>query len=320
MKLSTLVTISSVLLLIGALVAGQTVRYIQAENRLLDVEYEGEVIRDLRYGEAERNLYDLYLPEDTGSEKATHLILFIHGGSWTSGDKADGEQWSRNLAAQGYTTASMSYTLQSATTNTNISLINDEVKAAVAAIKEKCAEIGIDLADMAINGFSAGACQAMLYGFKEKDSSPLPIRFIIQESGPTTFNPEVWRGSDLLAPLKKALPLDGSAEHYAAWVSLFSGQSVTPEMVENGEAEAIWKSISPYTYIDEDSVPIVFAYGALDMIVPPESRSILEIALDEAGVTYDSIVLPHSGHGLKLDLSRNRQFLDKVHEYCEKYF
>ena len=320
MKLSTFVTISSVILLLGALVTGQTIRYIEKENQLLDVDYQGEVIRDLRYGEAERNLYDLYLPEDPSSEKASHLILFIHGGSWMAGDKADGEQWSRNLAAEGYTTASMSYTLLSETTTTNIALINDEVKAAVAAIKDKCAEIGINLTDMAINGFSAGACQAMLYGFKEKDSSPLPIKFIIQESGPTTFNPEVWRGSNITDILKSALHLDGTTENYANWVSMFSGQLVTPEMVESGEADAIWKSISPYTYINQDSVPIVFAYGSLDLIVPPESRNFLEIALDEAGVTYDSFVLPHSGHGLKLDISRNQQFLDKVHEYCEKYF
>ena len=49
MKLSTFVTISSVILPLGALVAGQTIRYIEKENQLLDVDYQGEVIRDLRY-------------------------------------------------------------------------------------------------------------------------------------------------------------------------------------------------------------------------------------------------------------------------------
>jgi len=56
---------------------------------VFDTEYDGEVIRDLRYGDAPRNVYDLYLPEDTAAAGASHLILFIHGGSWTSGDKED---------------------------------------------------------------------------------------------------------------------------------------------------------------------------------------------------------------------------------------
>jgi len=39
---------------------------------------------DLRYGEAERNLLDIYLPD---CNAPTPLIIFIHGGGFTSGDK-----------------------------------------------------------------------------------------------------------------------------------------------------------------------------------------------------------------------------------------
>ncbi len=320
MRTGVIIALSSVILLLGTLVVRQSVRYLEEENRILEVDYQGEVVKDLRYGEAERNLYDLYLPEDTTSEKAKHLVLFIHGGSWMHGDKEDGEKWSMNLAAEGYTTASISYTLQTETTSTNILLINDEVKQAVAAIKEKCLEYGIALEDMAVNGFSAGACQAMFYGFKEKDSSPLPVRFIIQESGPTTFEPSVWGDDGIIGLIKEYLLIEDSEEGDARWISLFSGQEVTAEMIRSGEAEEIWRKVSPYTYINPDSVPIVFAYGSLDGIVPPESRVILEDALDQAGVPYDSILLPHSGHGLLFDMRRNQQFLDKVHEYCELYF
>ena len=38
----------------------------------------------------ERNIYDLYIPYSTEYTKNKHngIILFIHGGSWTSGNKS----------------------------------------------------------------------------------------------------------------------------------------------------------------------------------------------------------------------------------------
>jgi len=41
--------------------------------------------RDVRYGDAERNLFDVYLPECDGP---TPLVIYIHGGGFTGGDKS----------------------------------------------------------------------------------------------------------------------------------------------------------------------------------------------------------------------------------------
>ena len=310
-----------ILLLFSSCIAINDAKTKLAESSaVFDVEYNGQVIRDLRYGEAPRNLYDLYLPEDTTDAKATHLILFIHGGSWTGGDKKDGEMYCRNYAAHGYVSASISYTLKAEGADTNVMLVNDEVKAAVSAIKTRCAEEGIALADMAVSGFSAGACQAMLYGFKEATASALPVKFIIQMSGPTTFEPAVWRNGEIHWMMRKQTGLDGSAEGDAAWISLFSGETVTAEMVISGEAEAIWRKISPYTYITGSSVPVLSAFGSLDGVVPPASRLVLEKALQENSVIYDTVILEHSGHSLGCDVDKVRVFLDKIYEYCSLYF
>ena len=302
-----------VLLLLSSCIAINDAKVKLAEsNAVFDVEYNGQVIRDLRYGEAERNVYDLYLPEDTSDSKATHLILFIHGGSWTSGDKKDGEMYCRNYAAHGYVAASISYTLKAEGVDTNILMINDEVKAAVSEIKT--------LADMAVSGFSAGACQAMMYGFKEATTSALPVRFIIQMSGPTSFEPALWRNGEVHWMVIKQTGLDGSAEGDAAWISLFSGETVTAEMVRNGEAEAIWKKISPYTYITGSSVPVLSAFGSLDGVVPPASRLVLEKALKENNVRYDTVILEHSGHALACDVDKVKEFLEDIYQYCGLYF
>ena len=47
---------------------------------------DGEILKDLSYGESYRNTYDLYLP---ANKKPKALMLFIHGGSWNSGNKED---------------------------------------------------------------------------------------------------------------------------------------------------------------------------------------------------------------------------------------
>ena len=91
-------------------------------------------------------------------------------------------------------------------------------------------------------------------------------------------------------------------------------------MVRDGSAEAFWKKISPYTYITDASVPIVFAYGVLDGIVPPASRIVLQQALEAHNVPYISVVMEHSGHALACDLDKQRLFLEYVDKFCAKYF
>ena len=290
-------------------------------NAVVDAEYHGQELKDLRYGDGEREIYDLYLPEDITDPKATHLILFIHGGSWQSGDKKDGQYWCRNLASKGYTTASISYNLKTKKTDTNIVLVNSQVRAAVGAIKAKCAELGITLVDMATNGFSAGACQAMLYGWDTESQYPgLPVKFIIQQSGPTTIEPAVWRNGEIHPIMLNSTGLDGSAKGDAEWISQFCGETVTEEMVKDGSAEAFWKKVSPYTYITDSSVPVVFAYGVLDGIVPPASRIILEQALQNHSVQYTCLIYENSGHMLACDLDKQRLFIGYVDKYCAAYF
>ena len=320
-------TVLLMILLSSCLAIEDAKQKAQETWAVLDVDYNGKVITDLRYGEAERNLYDLYLPEDTSkatNPKVEHLILFIHGGSWTSGSKEDGARYCRNFSDHGYVSASISYTLKDDGIDISILMINDEVKAAVQSIKDKCSELGIELKDMAVSGFSAGACQAMMYGFKEAKTSALEVKFILQQSGPTTFDPEIWNSDAVHWTIKRQAGLDGTTKGDANWISLFSGQKVTETMVQNGEAEPIWRSISPFSYITDDSIPILSAYGVYDSVVPPESRNVLEQALEAAGqirgTDFDTIVMEHSGHMLAGDVDKQRLYLQKVYEYCDQYF
>lgn len=281
----------------------------------------GKKISDLAYDSGDFHSFDLYLPADSSSPKAKHLILFIHGGSWQRGSKADGEKYCRFFTSKGYVTASIDYTLQDGKHTTWIGLINDEVKTAVPKIKEAAESRGYILSDMAVFGYSAGACQSLLYAFKEKDNSVLPIKFVIDMSGPVTFDPGFWTADAGIVWYEQSmLGLDGTKKGEAKFISMFSGKDVTEEMVANGEGEKIWKEISPATYVDENTVPVLIIFGSCDGIVSPKHPVYLKSLLEKNNVECKCYELPNSGHALLCDNDLVLQFQKTAVEYCEKYF
>lgn len=86
----------------------------------------GRAKLDLTYGPAERNRFDLFLPE--GQPKG--LVVFIHGGYWLQLDKSYWSHLASGPIAAGYAVAIPSYTLCPAI---RIGGISNEVAAAITA-------------------------------------------------------------------------------------------------------------------------------------------------------------------------------------------
>ena len=74
-----------------------------------DMTYETEVrmSKNISYGASNDELLDLYLPEETGGPYP--LIIWVHGGAFVGGDKADVEYLARALAFNGYAVAAINY-------------------------------------------------------------------------------------------------------------------------------------------------------------------------------------------------------------------
>lgn len=307
----------------GCLAYQDAMKHDGEKNQIFAVEWNdsvGSVYKDLKYGDGERfHDYDLYIPADTSTEKAKHLILFVHGGSWLTGDKSSGIHWCKYLTSKGYVTATCNYTLLTDDYHPTILSINDEIGECIQAIKKECTARGINLVSMAMSGFSAGGCQALMRGFKNKDDSALPIKFIINQSGPTTFDPSLWFNQTHWL-VKRMNEMEKGLDGWASWLTKLSGKTVTLDMIKAGEDVALWKECSPVSYITEESVPVVLCYGALDAVVPAGSKYVLMEVLEQKKVTYDSYICPNAGHSLSFDFDIQQQFLNKVDEYLEKYF
>ncbi len=266
----------------------------------------GAIVKDLKFDDREETGYDLYIPAGLDKDKPQSLILFIHGGSFTSGDKSEQDLWCKFFATKGYITATVNYTLEDGKHKSNLNLMDEQILLCVNAIKTECLSRGYNLTEMALSGISAGGCLAMLYAYKNADISPIPVKFVFQQTGPAYFEPETWGNKDTASK---------------AWfVSLMTGFEITEEMIEDGSYKEYIAAISPAAYVNASTVPTLCAYGPKDKVVPVDIKYTLFEQFDKYGVTYQFIEYPHSGHGLFGDPDKQQLFVDKSVEYCNLYF
>ena len=66
---------------------------------------------DISYGGGEANKFDLYLPKDN-SKESYGLVVYLHAGGFTSGDKAGDKEMLSWLCSKGYVAAGINYTLR----------------------------------------------------------------------------------------------------------------------------------------------------------------------------------------------------------------
>ncbi|MBQ3604565.1 MAG: alpha/beta hydrolase [Clostridia bacterium] len=261
-----------------------------------------DVFEDLAYGEAERNTMDIYVPESAYDNEHNGVILYIHGGSWTSGNKRDMAEKCVRFARKGYITATMNYTLYADGLFGKVTALTmcDEIDKAIEKIKAFSEEKKLNITKLAVSGYSAGAHLSMLYGFSRADKSAIELVFTANQVGPSDFHAEVW-GSTGLA-------------------SMLSGLEITAEMKENGEAEKVINLVSPTAYVTKDTVPSILAYGGTDMIVPAGNAERIKAAFENAGAVHNYILYPLSNHGLGLDPLCEMEYINTVEQYCKDYF
>lgn len=275
-----------------------------APERLIKVEWDesvGEIYSNLDYENDNVNQYDLYIPSGLDKSENQYLILFIHGGSFNSGSKEDGESWCKYYATKGYITASVDYTLQNQGKDASIYLMNEEIENAVTAIKQKTEELGYHIAGMAPCGVSAGGTLAMNLAYN--GNSAIPVKFVFQLAAPTYFAPSEW------SLLMKVDRLDSEEEFC---------KMMTGKELEDYDTEI--QNISPACIVNEDSVPSLIGYGLIDHCVPLSQKYYLMEAYDRDNVMYDYIEFPKSNHGMYNDLDKLQEFLDKSLEYARVYF
>ena len=275
-----------------------------APKRLIRVKWNdsvGTVYANQEYENTNGHKYDLYIPSGLDESQNQYLILFIHGGSFNSGAKEDGDAWCKYYATKGYITATVDYTLQAHGQEASIYLMNSEIESAVKAIKEQAEALGYRIAGMAPCGVSAGGTLAMNLAYN--GNSEIPVKFVFQLAAPTYFDPSEW---SLLMRVDKLKTED-------EFCAMMTGKTMTDYSWEI-------QKISPACIVSADSVPSLIGYGLIDHCVPLSQKYYLINAYDKYRVPYDYIEFPKSNHGMYNDLDKLQLFLDKSMQYADRYF
>jgi len=266
-------------------------------------EKDGRVLASLSYGEKRAQMYDLYLPACVKPDSEAPLLLLIHGGSWTTGQREDIAYACKYYAKKGCITATMDYSLVSDNhPEVTIRTMLDEITACTAALKKQLDQEGFRVSGMAIGGYSAGAHLAMLYAYSRAADSAFPIAFVFEKVGPVSFRKEFWDD-------RTSAALIG----YGAGIQADPKNLDAPEMIEAAN------KLSPLHFVKEGTPPTVFAYGGKDTLVRPVHRIELAKALEENRVPNICIEFPNSNHMLWSDPDSTEEFRAAVLRYCRQY-
>ena len=271
----------------------------------------GTKVTDLVYGEKPANKFDLYFP--AGEKKDTYgLVVYLHAGGFTQGDKSEDESILRWLCSKGYVAAGINYTLFSENNpDANVYTQSVEIRESMPFVVEEAKKRGYVIDEMAIAGGSAGGALALLYAYRDADTSPVPVRMVYEAVGPSCFYPEDWKcfGFDKEEGKEAALGL----------FSTMSGNKLTEDMLGTEKYDETIKNISALLWVNEKTVPTVIAYGRYDKLQSFEASARLDKKLTECGVDHTYIVCEHSGHGLQNDTKKYSEYLETVEKYLDHY-
>lgn len=144
--------------------------------------------RDIAYAPGPRHKLDVYVPDEI--ESTAPVLVFLYGGAWRQGTKADYPFVGHAFAAQGFVTVIPDYRLVPDVAYPEF--LNDNA-AALKWVEDNIQLFGGDKDRIFIAGHSAGAYNAVMLGmdrsYLNQAGMTAPIRGVVGLSGPFAVYP-----------------------------------------------------------------------------------------------------------------------------------
>lgn len=204
-------------------------------------------------------------------------VVVVHAGGWDSGDRKQFPAFNHWLASKGYAVAAISYGLAP---KFQWPAQRDDVLAAIAFLKTRAAELGIDATRLVLLGRSAGGQIAEAVGYTAEDAA---IRGVIGLYAP----------SDLIFGYVNTHENDMLKS--PALMRKFLGG--TPD-----SARANYTSASGIFHVTRRSPPTLLVHGTLDAVAWYRHSVRLEEKLTEHGVPHAFVQLPWATHAFDFNL------------------
>jgi acetyl esterase/lipase len=229
------------------------------------------VHRDLEYAveDGEPLRLDLFLPET----KNPPLIVWIHGGGWKNGDKANVNPAILRLSGEDYAVASINYRLKDLSIHPkNI----HDCKGAVRWLRANAEKYGYDPNRVAVGGSSAGGHLALLLGMS---------------AGVDTLEGTVGGNTNQSTTVKAIIDFYGPSD--LTVMAKAQNRFKRAHDFEPGQLD----SASPLRHLTEDDPPVLILHGDKDRTVPVEQSKLLHDCYQKTGLESDLHILEGAGHG-----------------------
>ena len=228
---------------------------------------------DISYGTNAQQKLDIYLPAGR-TTATTKVMVLLHGGAWTSGDKTDLNDYIDTLKRRlpAYAIFNINYRLSAYPNNVFPTQEND-VKAALDFIAGKSATYLITN-KYALVGVSAGAHLAMLQGFKY--TTPVKPAVIASFSGP----------SDLIEMYN----------HPVGGITLIADALAAAIGANPSQDSLLYATSSPVNYITTASPATIVFHGGADPLVSTTQALEVQSKLVNNGVINQYVFYPNAAH------------------------
>jgi len=248
---------------------------------VLQVAPGGQVQRNVTYctvGGVDLQM-DIYPPAAIRNPQSpAPAIVYVHGGSWVSGDKAEIGQGAANLNARGYMVVSIDYRLAP---QYKWPAQIEDVKCAVRSLRAHAATYNIDPNRIGIWGSSAGGHLAALAGLATSSAGFDTESGYLDQSSRVQAVVDMFGPTDLLAykPDQLAIGLGQAVFGYA-----------------QGGPTDLLAMASPITYVSKAAPPFLILQGDHDLLVPPSQSQELNDKLLAAGASSTLVLVKNAGH------------------------
>jgi acetyl esterase len=238
-------------------------------------------IKDVAYGSDPLQKLDIYSAKVPNSP----VVVFVHGGGWTTNDKSDVGTQASALRQQGNVIFNINYRLDSATVGA-FPMEIDDVKAAAQYAITNAAQYNGDPSKIILLGGSAGGQLVGMAAEQLNDAASGTVKAVVSLSGPTDFVSLIQDDKNGVFGTKK------TGKDFAANVPQALGCALNDCTVAT---ETQW---SPASHVTAANCPaggwLIFNSDA--ELIPLDQPNAMEAALQQNGCPVTKTILPGTDH------------------------
>lgn len=211
-----------------------------------------EEFKNLSYGSQPRNRLDLFLPKKSFNSP---LLIFIHGGGWTEGDKDQVTNILMPFLSKGFAVASLNYSY--ADSKNTFTQINQDIENAVTYLISHSVKYKYSSANIGMIGYSCGGHSSLLYSYRNKN-----IKAVASISGLANLCDSIYINTNNLMN---------------SIITQYIGAPYST-------SSALWEINSPFVFCNLNRTPTYIVSATGDNIVSCKDAKNLHLRLDSLAI------------------------------------